>query len=159
MEAQGRYRWRLRSVGGQPRYTLAHVQARADGCVHDAYETDSFLDVAATLSPGPAHPLTLCAGGVLGQEIEFDLVALGELPAGAVVSADSRFVHAEGNIELALFHQESNEFVAQSSGVVNNESLLLTLEEAGTYFLVSWLAADGEAQADGNSYTISFEIQ
>jgi hypothetical protein len=156
---EGRYLVRLVARQGQPGYQLVHVQARADDCRHDVYETDGFLDVAPSLEPGRDYDLTLCTGAVLGNGTEFDLVNLGTLSPGTLVTAQSTFEHAQGDVELALYHQEGANFVVQAAGNTDNESISFEIEEEGTYFLASWLSADGTGQTDGTSYRLRFEVE
>jgi len=158
---QGSYQVRAIPSEGQPRYMISHVPARADACVNDAHEVDSFLVTASKLAPGKLYGFSACPTLVLpfGSDT-FDIIEVGTLPAGVTLRAEAFFLHARGDISLGLYSPDvSEDWLTTSTSTTDDEAVEYLTEAEGLYYVVAWLEADGPGQSDGNNYRIRYTIE
>jgi hypothetical protein len=158
---QGSYQVRAIPSEGQPRYMISHVPVRADACVNDAHEVDSFLVTASKLKPGKLYGFSACPTLVLpfGSDT-FDIIEVGTLPAGVTLRAEAFFLHARGDISLGLYSPDvSEDWLTTSTSTTDDEAVEYLTEAEGLYYVVAWLEADGPGQSDGNNYRIRYTIE
>jgi hypothetical protein len=140
---------------------ISHVPVRADACVNDAHEVDSFLVTASKLKPGKLYGFSACPTLVLpfGSDT-FDIIEVGTLPAGVTLRAEAFFLHARGDISLGLYSPDvSEDWLTTSTSTTDDEAVEYLTEAEGLYYVVAWLEADGPGQSDGNNYRIRYTIE
>lgn len=113
---------------------------------------------APSVLPGDSAAGHLCEG----DRVDWYTI---DLPAGAILVVDASFSDAEGDLDLWLFDQpqrnSTSEFIANSiassASTSNDESVVWTAAQSGTYYIAMELYSDAGV-SPGNDYTIDFAV-
>lgn len=123
-------------VGGQEfkvPYVMDVARSQGEPCLPDDFEPND--------SPGQASALPLAA--VSGTTIPDLTICPGDidvyqlnLTCGDEFLAGVNFMHADGDLDLRLIHQDSGEVVDQSMGTTDGETVVLgAVQRAGAYLI------------------------
>jgi hypothetical protein len=112
----------------------------------DAWEPNNDLLTASTyfMASGNSTDAIVCPGD--------DDFYSDSVQEGATVSVTVDFVHAEGDIDVCLYHGSTQ--VACSTGITDQESISYPDAEAGTYTVQVYVVVDYGSLL-GNTYTLS----
>ncbi|MBD3195426.1 MAG: hypothetical protein GF317_10245, partial [Candidatus Lokiarchaeota archaeon] len=113
----------------------------------DNYEENDFDTEAYNISSNENTWLSNIDG--YGQNFDVDVY---EIYVGSIeqfLTLDSRFIHNEGDIDMALFNETMSLYLADSS--TNNELIQYPLHKVGTYYIYLW--GDG----NGNAYNLKWD--
>jgi hypothetical protein len=122
------------------------LEVIAGVCTADAYEPNEGAGGAYLLTAGGAFPgLTAC--------YDVDDWYYIEPAAGVTIDVALAFLHAEGDLDLTLFDQTSNELVFSRSAT-DDEVLSHVTTYEGPHFIVVNLVADTGPNA-GNTYDMT----
>jgi PKD repeat protein len=113
-----------------------------DGTPEDRFEPNDQLSTAASPGPGTYEGLRI-------TEDDIDVFAV-EIEASQTLTASAQFDHSVGNLELAIGNS-SGGLVDASTSTTDDESVSVTPDEPGTYYVVVG-SAEGEETAP---YTLS----
>ena len=116
-------------------------------CMDDAREDNDAMSRATALTPPFREDLALCTG-------DDDFFAI-TLASGDVFTAAISFVHSEGDINAELIL--NGNVVASSASSSDNESIVFTAQNAGTYYLRMALVSDSGPNP-GNTYRLDAAV-
>jgi hypothetical protein len=118
------------------------VRAADNSCEPDEAEPNDTANQATRLVDGESRSLTVCP-----NEQDFFSIALDE---GERIEATIEFVHAEADLDLALFAPDAQDSLIISAGISDSETVRWTALEGGNHFINAF-----GFEGDSGSYTIS----
>ena len=119
-------------------------EAVAPGCPSDRLENNDSLDGAEPLPPELYTGLNVCEDDEDWYRVTLD--------AGATITVDLEFSHAEGDIDMRFLDSSGSPLRSSTSGT-DDESIEYTAETSGTYYIRVYLFAD-RGSSVGNDYDI-----
>jgi hypothetical protein len=127
---------------------LASPAGAAADCVDDAFEDNDSVGSAAPVSEGVISGLQAC-------ELDDDYFSIPLTP-GDEIQVDARFVHAEGDIQLALL-DPAGSVVAASQSTADEEQVVHTAATGGVFSIRVYLMADA-GSSEGNVYELEIAV-
>jgi len=110
-------------------------------CIDDVLEPNNTPGTATAITSGQVINAVAC------DDDDFAITAT----AGQTLTADLGFVHADGDLDLALLNSAGT-LVAASNGTTNAEQIVWPVTVSGTYYVVVY---PYDVSVDQNSYTLT----
>ncbi len=116
------------------------VRTASQACGDDEFEPNNDLQSATLLTQGSFPNLSICDTET--SPVDSDWFRL-MLEPGEKLQAHIEFVHEQGDLELALFAEGSEEPLVHNPSVANSESVTYQTTAAGNYYLVVFGVGSG----------------
>lgn len=144
-----------------PYYLMLYTDTNNDGTVEgpedrlcpDEYENNDSLTSAKPLPLGTTDNLLVCWEGPANQDNDYYSVFV---PAGATLTVDVLFSHADGDLNARLYRSTNTTPVASSLTTTDNETLTVTNSSTGENYTIYVFGA-GVARFT-TRYTLDVEL-